>query len=61
MVSEHPFFFLQSNHRMTQIISERTTKPWLANKILFPFTAIGREQTRLLSTLHHFTDNVIIR
>lgn len=45
--------------RMTQIISERTTKPWLASDLLFPLTPTGQEQKLILSRIHSFTANVI--
>nr|QST15019.1 CYP4AP6 protein [Diaphanosoma celebensis] len=46
-------------HRISQIIIERYSNPWLQADCIFALTAIGREHSRCLKILHNFTDNVI--
>ena len=44
---------------MSHIIQARQIKPWLQPDFLFHLLPYANEQTRCLSILHGFTDNVI--
>ena len=56
------FYSFKSNkfiyNRLSRIIVERFTKPWLVNDFLFNLTPTGREQKQALNVVHSFTDNV---
>lgn len=51
--------YTQAVKRMTQLIVHRQLSPWLYRQFIFELSPAGREQARLLRTLHSFTDRVI--
>lgn len=51
--------YVRAVHRLQEITMERLFRPWLWHQSLFKWTALGRETSRLLQTLHSFTMQVI--
>jgi hypothetical protein len=53
-----PLFILLSC-RITQIVMERSLRPWLDSDLLFNLSALGRENQQCVKVLHDFTNQVI--
>ncbi|XP_046641927.1 cytochrome P450 4C1-like [Daphnia pulicaria] len=51
--------YLHSINRITQIVMERSLRPWLDSDLLFNLSALGRENQRCVKILHDFTNQVI--
>nr|QST15021.1 CYP4AP8 protein [Diaphanosoma celebensis] len=51
--------YMRAVLRVSQIILERFSRPWLRLPFLFALTPVGREHRRCLATLHGFTDKAI--
>ena len=52
--------YVKAIDRITQIVVERFKQPWLISDAVFALSPLGREQKRLLKTVHDFTDLVRI-
>ncbi len=51
--------YLKSVNRITQIVIERSVRPWLKSDWTFRWLSLGRENQKCVDILHHFTNQVI--
>lgn len=45
--------------RITQIVMERSLRPWLDSDLMFNLSSLGRENRQCVQILHDFTNQVI--
>ncbi|KAI4499225.1 hypothetical protein M0802_005808 [Mischocyttarus mexicanus] len=46
-------------HKYTKIVVYRTVRPWHCYDTLFALTSLGREQKKMVKTLHNFSRSII--
>ncbi|XP_063229996.1 cytochrome P450 4C1-like isoform X3 [Bacillus rossius redtenbacheri] len=51
--------YVRAVHRMSRLFQHRQISPWLWRPTVFDLSPSGREQKKVLATLHGFTDKVI--
>ncbi|XP_035706447.1 cytochrome P450 4C1 isoform X2 [Folsomia candida] len=51
--------YVKAVYRISDLIQYRQLRPWLHNDTIWSWSPSGREEIRLLKTLHNFTDSVI--